>query len=712
VKQRILSGVDMLKDRSKETLTNGRLNLLNVLERDNTPPAPVSDLAPAGVLLTKVLLNWTATGDDGFEGMATAYDLRYSAAPISEANWDTAIQVSGEPEPQAPGSRESLMVEALSPDTTYYFALRVADNVGNLSDISNVVIARTSKGSIVFEDDMEAGPDNWTVADKDALWHLSSLRFNSPGTSWYYGDEKKRNYDTGKANSGTLTSKEISVAGADDALLIFYEWSELQSSSRFDRTRVQISTDGKSWETVFESHGTNDAWVRRTVNLAPFIERTGTIQVRFWFDTINERFNEFEGWYIDDVQVLTAKLTLPGREKPLPNLVAQSVNIGFQPPVPVEGAPLLVNATILNNGATDARNVSVQFMDVSGDTPLPVGPPQTIAEIPAGGSGLAQVEYATEGKAGERKLQVIVDPNNFIPESNEADNRATRAVTVKAPPMPNLAIPSSNIGFDPAQPNFGDPVTIYATVINNGDADATNVIVQFMDATDRPARPIGQPQILASIPAGGSGLVQITYPTAGFDKDRRIQVQVDPNNFIAESKETDNKTTKSLKFATGDAPNLVMSAANIGVVPANPVEGDAVTIYATVLNNGATDPGEVTVQFLDATTSPAVPIGPQQTIPGIPPGGSAVVQATYDTTGRAGDRKIEVEVDPHNFVAEARESDNKAKVTLSVAPAAAPNLVALPANIGFRPAAPREGDVVVIQATILNRGSAEAREVA
>jgi subtilisin family serine protease len=221
VKQRILSGVDSLRDRSKQTITNGRLNLLNVLERDSTPPAAITDLAPGGVLLTKILLNWTATGDDGFEGRATAYDIRYSQAPISDANFELAQRVTDIPEPQAAGARESLLVGGLTPSTTYYFAIKTTDNVGNSSELSNVIIGRTSSGTIVFEDDMENGDANWKTDSTESLWHLSSLRFNSPATAWYYGRDKERNYDTGDTNSGTITSRPIEITGADEALLTF-----------------------------------------------------------------------------------------------------------------------------------------------------------------------------------------------------------------------------------------------------------------------------------------------------------------------------------------------------------------------------------------------------------------------------------------------------------------------------------------------------------
>ncbi|MBV7328953.1 hypothetical protein KFU94_11950 [Chloroflexi bacterium TSY] len=99
------------------------------------------------------------------------------------------------------------------------------------------------------------------------------MRFNGPVTAWYYGQDESRNYDTGEINNGTLTSPPISLVDADDILLTFHEWSEVQSSTRFDRTRVQVSSDGVAWKTVFESHGTKDEWEQRTVSLAEFVDQ-------------------------------------------------------------------------------------------------------------------------------------------------------------------------------------------------------------------------------------------------------------------------------------------------------------------------------------------------------------------------------------------------------------------------------------------------------
>ncbi|MCK4302225.1 MAG: fibronectin type III domain-containing protein, partial [candidate division Zixibacteria bacterium] len=87
-----------------------------------------------------ITLNWTAPGDDGNSGTASAYDIRYST---TVADWDGATQVSGEPVPQAAGSQESFVVDGLVPNTTYYFVMRAGDEVPNWSALSNVLMATT-----------------------------------------------------------------------------------------------------------------------------------------------------------------------------------------------------------------------------------------------------------------------------------------------------------------------------------------------------------------------------------------------------------------------------------------------------------------------------------------------------------------------------------------------------------------------------------------
>lgn len=97
---------------------------------------------------SSITLTWTAPGDDGSTGTASVYDLRYSTSLITDANWSAATQVVGEPAPQPAGSAESFVVTGLESSTTYYFAIKAADEADNWSLLSNVVSKTTAPDEV------------------------------------------------------------------------------------------------------------------------------------------------------------------------------------------------------------------------------------------------------------------------------------------------------------------------------------------------------------------------------------------------------------------------------------------------------------------------------------------------------------------------------------------------------------------------------------
>ncbi len=116
---------------------------------DGIAPSTVSDLTVKSVTPSSVILGWTAPGDDSTSGTASLYDIRYSKANNLWSEWDSATQVTGEPSPKSAGSAESMTISGLLEDSTYYFALQAADEVGNQSFISNVVSASCILNTVV-----------------------------------------------------------------------------------------------------------------------------------------------------------------------------------------------------------------------------------------------------------------------------------------------------------------------------------------------------------------------------------------------------------------------------------------------------------------------------------------------------------------------------------------------------------------------------------
>ena len=112
---------------------------------DNTPPAAVDDLNVSVTYDESVTLQWIAPGDNGPYGQAAEYDIRYSTSPIDEGNWAAAAQCADEPSPKPSGQLDSFLVSGLTPTTTYYFALKTADEASNWSAISNIAEGTTQE---------------------------------------------------------------------------------------------------------------------------------------------------------------------------------------------------------------------------------------------------------------------------------------------------------------------------------------------------------------------------------------------------------------------------------------------------------------------------------------------------------------------------------------------------------------------------------------
>ncbi|GAA3400545.1 fibronectin type III domain-containing protein [Paenibacillus hodogayensis] len=243
---------------------------------DTTPPAPIADLKLGYAAASSINLTWTAPGDDGNKGTASSYEIRYSTSSIITANWADATLVSGAPTPYIAGAAQAKNVTGLSPNTTYYFAIRTKDAAGNVSDLSNVPSAKTSTGavggkimldsSMVFNEtltgdagmlvdeqaisDPKQNPNaqprpttQWKPGDKDLYYPASAVidlgtEYALSDLYWFdhTGRGKVRFY-TGTPANWTL-QHETSMDGWD-------KWDRLalQTTTRFVRVEVHNALD-------------------------------------------------------------------------------------------------------------------------------------------------------------------------------------------------------------------------------------------------------------------------------------------------------------------------------------------------------------------------------------------------------------------------------------------------------------------------------------
>ncbi|MBM3321335.1 MAG: choice-of-anchor J domain-containing protein [Candidatus Eisenbacteria bacterium] len=161
--------------------------------------------------------------------------------------------------------------------------------------------------AVVFYDDMESGVNGWTSVlldgSIDNLWHQVTANYNSPNHSWWCGIDAQGNYDTGRRISNALVSPSIDLAGATPPLTLeFYE--TFSTETGYDFCNVGISTNGGATWTSLRggTSGSSGGWRLVSLNLTPYAGQV--VKIRFHFDTTDALYNQYSGWFIDDVSVL------------------------------------------------------------------------------------------------------------------------------------------------------------------------------------------------------------------------------------------------------------------------------------------------------------------------------------------------------------------------------------------------------------------------
>lgn len=115
---------------------------------DSIGPAPINDLAAVTQSHTRVRLQWTAPGDDGAFGKAAAYEVRRSATAITnDAACSAAAAMAHALSPKNAGLAETLDVDGLTPNTTYYFCVRARDARNNRNLWNGSVVQATTQAT-------------------------------------------------------------------------------------------------------------------------------------------------------------------------------------------------------------------------------------------------------------------------------------------------------------------------------------------------------------------------------------------------------------------------------------------------------------------------------------------------------------------------------------------------------------------------------------
>jgi subtilase family serine protease/ribosomal protein S20 len=272
-------------------------------DNDVTSPDPVTDLRVLSQNVASIVLGWTASGDDGKVGKASSYDIRYSFSPIKTADdFAAATPIFNTLFPLVSGQAESFSFAPPTLNTPLYLAIKVIDNMKNVSSLSNIV-ETTVKAKMLFSENFETGSSGWTST---GLWRLATNRSSSPLKSFAYNNGT--NYDTGARNSGSLTTPAILIPDTAEGLVInFQQWINTENYSNYDVRSLEITkNNGVNWVSYpLNFNVEQQKWISDTLAIGGYAGQS--VKLRFTFDTIDAVSNNYEGWYVDDVKVFISE---------------------------------------------------------------------------------------------------------------------------------------------------------------------------------------------------------------------------------------------------------------------------------------------------------------------------------------------------------------------------------------------------------------------
>jgi hypothetical protein len=179
--------------------------------------------------------------------------------------------------------------------------------------------AAQTASTIFFYDNMENGANGWTsVALTGAdLWHQTTLNASSPTHSWWPGIEGQANYGNGSRVNDQLISPPINLTSATAPLTLLFT-ENFVTERGWDYCMVDYSTDaGVTWNHLRGGYGeapsgNSDGWQLTTLDLSA--AAGSAVLLRFYFDTGDEKFNDFPGWFVDDVVIFDQGGTITGKK--------------------------------------------------------------------------------------------------------------------------------------------------------------------------------------------------------------------------------------------------------------------------------------------------------------------------------------------------------------------------------------------------------------
>jgi hypothetical protein len=241
----------------------------------------------------------------------------------------------------------------------------------------------------------------------------------------------------------------------------------------------------------------------------------------------------------------------------------------------------------------------------------------------------------------------------------------------------------------PENAKAGDVPAVKATIANQGNADASAFWV-----TIRAGSQIVASQHFEALAVNQEVQVQALFAIT--TSSNSVEVDADSTQSVAESNENNNALVRQIDFS----PDIVIQG--ITFTPNFPKPSERTTIQVTVVNPSTRSIDKpFSVRFMHGRT-----IIDDKFIQKLGAGQSQIVEGIWTASG--GEQTIRVIADYFNSIPESNETNNLVTRLLDVT-TIEPNGADLSIKeLQMTPSSPTAGDVVTLQATVVNHGSGAA----
>jgi subtilisin family serine protease len=268
----------------------GRIDAVSALELDDVAPNEPGELELADAGIRSFVLSWRASGDDDNIGQAARYEVKISADPIEESNWNTLADAKYRIIEKG-DTRITAEIYDLDFNSQGYVAVKAYDNVGNPSFASETLMYSLQPTTVLFE-------NNGTLADGFATVEQPWAELLD-GEKSFISDSPDGPY-TNSLNASVVSNDFI----VDDEHMVLAITSRYDLESRYDYGYVEVQVDDGDWQAVKTYNGESDL-ATDYIDLKSAVAGATKFRIRLRVETDSTVTRE--GWDIDAIKLIGAE---------------------------------------------------------------------------------------------------------------------------------------------------------------------------------------------------------------------------------------------------------------------------------------------------------------------------------------------------------------------------------------------------------------------